>query len=369
MKTVYIIISTIGIGGAEKRFSELWLNMQARGYNNVKLVLPKITLDKLAKTKEFSKTKQYSENIIVLNWSGGSYIAKRKMLINFVDEHKNKNPIFHFIMDYPLLLNIFSNKCIIYTYASTNFKELNYKGKISVFFALLESNIIDMLDPRLTKMVKKYFFWKRDKILNTPSSFVDTNNYYSHPYRNKKNWLVFLGRFEPVKQVIKYVKAIPYIDRELRKEGYSDHKFFLLGNGSQKAELESLLSSKEFKKIDIQVGFEKLPLKIFSQSKIFFSLQKYSNYPSKSLLEALACGNIPIVTDNGDSRKIANHRFSYYVPENFTSDDLTKHCVKILSLSETEWESKYKIIKLHLEDNFSIFNNVQYFMNIYQKFN
>lgn len=46
------------------------------------------------------------------------------------------------------------------------------------------------------------------------------------------------------------------------------------------------------------------PLEIFSRTKIFLSLQDVENYPSQSLLEAMASGCAIIATDVGETRRL-----------------------------------------------------------------
>ena len=55
------------------------------------------------------------------------------------------------------------------------------------------------------------------------------------------------------------------------------------------------------------------PFELLSNSKIFLSLQKENNYPSQSLLEAMASGCAIIATDVGETREILNDENSILI--------------------------------------------------------
>ena len=51
-----------------------------------------------------------------------------------------------------------------------------------------------------------------------------------------------------------------------------------------------------------------------AQTKIFLSLQKTNNYPSQSLLEAMASGCAIIATDVGETRRLLDETRSILIP-------------------------------------------------------
>jgi len=365
MKQALIVLATTVIGGAEKRFAELWLHMQKKGLSTIKLVLPQVTYEKLIEIEQLSSIADYRENIVLYSWSGGSYLQQREVLIELIEDY-DSDTIFHFILGYPIFINLLNRYNIVYTYTSTSFQQLNFKGKVGVFSAFFEANRVDILDPRITKRLKNILFWKKNRISNTPGSFVDREYYHSVAIEKKRNYLVFLGRLEAVKQVVEFIKAIPTINQKLVDAGIKDQEFFLLGTGTlEKTILEYISHNPSYKDIKIHIYFEKKPVEILKYSKIFFSLQKYSNYPSKSLLEAISCGNIPIVTDNGDTRLIAPESFSYYVEEEFSAELLAEKCVEILKMDNGMLQSKMHQAQDFIDSNFSVDKNIEYFSSLY----
>ena len=56
------------------------------------------------------------------------------------------------------------------------------------------------------------------------------------------------------------------------------------------------------------------PYEVLAQTKIFLSLQKTNNYPSQSLLEAMASGCAIIATDVGETRRLLDETRSILIP-------------------------------------------------------
>lgn len=364
MKTIYIILPTITIGGAEKRFTQLWLAFQDNGYKNVKLTLSKLLLNQLVEIKEFENINKYKQNIEILDWNGGSYMSFVKYINQWI--YVKNNCVIHFILSFPIIYKV-KNIDIIYTYPGSNLTDSNIKGMMSNFYGFLFADKIDILNPNIAQRVKNIFFWKTKKIFTTPGSVIDLTFYEPAPIDLKKNWLVFSGRFVEIKQVLKLLYMIPMIHNTLIKNGINNIRFYFLGEGEYENEMRSYIKSNSdlFRKIDIKIEFHSNPQEILKYSKIFFSLQKYSNYPSKSLLEAIACGNLPIVTDIGETRKIANEKFSYYVPEDFQFEHLIEKCLQIFMLSSDEFNKRICFGREFLNDRFSVNNSTEYFKNIY----
>lgn len=71
------------------------------------------------------------------------------------------------------------------------------------------------------------------------------------------------------------------------------------------------------------------PFDFLSRSKIFLSLQKINNYPSQSLLEAMACECAIIATDVGETRKILDERCAVLIP--YESEALKKSISYLIS--------------------------------------
>ena len=165
--------------------------------------------------------------------------------------------------------------------------------------ALSKSDKIDFLSPYiLDGVVGKGFIFPTDKISLAPNSFAD---YSKCKIGDKKKFKVaFASRLHPLKNPFLYLEAIRLI---LKK--YNDIHFYLLGDGQLKQEINDYIIKYDLKKF-VSSYFEPNPENIFSETSVFISIQETNNYPSQSVLEAMACQNAIIASDVGDTRMFIN---------------------------------------------------------------
>jgi len=363
MKTVFIVLSTIHIGGAEKRFTGLWKSFQQATNNNlqVKLVVNKALYLKLAESGEINNEQK---NIIAGNLSGKNFWQYRNSVKDILKTHATKGDIIHFIGLSPLL-KIKGTKQLLSITGTT----LNVDGWVNMAMMLASAfyaNAIDVLDPRVHTIMKKLFFWKSKKIFRTSNSFCDVSVYKPLPMEHKKNWIVFLGRFDAVKQVEQILQALPYVYEKLKQAQDNDYHFYLLGHGALEDKLKQILTTEPYAHLPITIGYQKEPWEILNKSKVFLSLQLHNNYPSRSLLEAMAAGNIPVVTDVGQTRWIARPGFSYYVPEKFSKEELAEAILQVFAMPAQQWEEKMQEARKLVLDEHDISKMKNYFESIYR---
>ncbi|HSK72803.1 MAG TPA: glycosyltransferase, partial [Pyrinomonadaceae bacterium] len=293
----------------------------------------------------------------------GNLFEKSRFLRRFIEENLAPDEILHFTMYFPLLLR--ARNPIVFTDPVSNSDYYNFREKIAVYTRMLLADRVDMLDPSRGRRLQKKIFWKPEKVSITSNTFVDLEKYKALEWSEKKDWLVFLGRFEPIKQVVEYVRSIPAINKTMRELGIKKCNFFLLGHGTLESELRNILEQPEFNEIDVQIRYEPQPNEILARAKIFFSLQKFTNFPSKSLAEALASGCLPIVTDNGATRKMAKPAFSFYVLENFSAETLAAKVREIYELSEEERQKKSNLAREFAASELSIEKMTDYYLDLY----
>lgn len=360
--SIFLITDVEGVGGAEKRIFGLWLNLQKRGIN-CRLVIYQKLLDYLLATGEFSDFAQYRQNVLIISLPQGSLVEKSRALRRFIEERLSPDEILHFIMYFPIFLRV--PNPIIYTDPISNSKHYNFREKVAVYTRIFLADRVDMLDPARGKHLKKRMFWNAEKVSVTSNTFVDLEKYKALEMSEKKDWLVFLGRFEAVKQTLEYARSIPEIHKTMRELGIGKCRFFIFGHGTLENVLRNILQQPEFVGIDAEMRYEPQPNEILSQAKIFFSLQKFTNFPSKSLAEALASGCLPIVTDNGATRKMARPEFSFYVPENFSAEDLAAKVREIYRLSAEERQEKSNLAREFAASELSIEKMTDYYLDLY----
>lgn len=362
MKSVFIVFSTIHIGGAEKRFTGLWRSFQNSANSNlqIKLILNPGLYEKLIESGELIAGEK---NIIVAILSEKNFWQYRKNVAHTLKAHAVKGDIVHFIGHSPVIKTPGIKQLL-----SLTGTKLNVGGFVNMMLILVSAvfaNAIDVLDPVVFKQIKNIFFWKNKRIYRTTNSFCNVELFKPLPYTQKKDWIVFLGRFDAVKQIEKILESLPFIYEKLQQAGKNDFHFYILGHGQLEEKLVEIINRPRYKNIPVTLRYEKNPSVILNQSKIFLSLQLHNNYPSRSLLEAMAAGNIPLVTDTGQTRWIAKPEFSYYVPEKFTQEYLANSLLQIFSMTDNEWIQKSSAARKLVLDEHDIDKMHDYFETLY----
>jgi glycosyltransferase involved in cell wall biosynthesis len=130
-----------------------------------------------------------------------------------------------------------------------------------------------------------------DKVLVSPGSVVNLEHF--RPSSEKQPWVVFAGRLVEEKNPLLFLEAIPQISQAV-----PEAKFFLLGKGPLGSQVEHMVDQLQLRDV-VQTRFEPDVAAVLGRASVFVSVQRSDNYPSQSLLEAMACGAVPVATDVG----------------------------------------------------------------------
>jgi glycosyltransferase involved in cell wall biosynthesis len=196
---------------------------------------------------------------------------------------------------------IFSDMDSWFSDVHPDMKTLWYRKYYSFNYTLENCDFVDFLSPYILDGVKKIGVKiKEDLVSVAPCSFSDYTKCSAGEKRGIE--IVFCARLEPNKNPIMYLEAA----KEILKTN-PDIKFHILGEGGLVNEIKTFI---EFNKLTkkINFSFHKNPPDILRKTRIFVSLQTNTNYPSQSILEAMACENAIIATDVGDTYLFINKK-------------------------------------------------------------
>ena len=187
-----------------------------------------------------------------------------------------------------------------FTDVHTDMNKLWYRKYYSYNYALENCNIIDFLSPYILEGVKKRGVKLKDgSAYISRCSFID---YSKCSVGDKSKFEVaFCSRMEPDKNPMLYLEAA----KEILKK-YPDVKFHIIGEGTLVREIKEFIDSNNLAE-SINFQFHKNPPDIFKNTSVFVSIQNHTNYPSQSVLEAMACENATIASNRGDTGLFINN--------------------------------------------------------------
>jgi glycosyltransferase involved in cell wall biosynthesis len=204
-------------------------------------------------------------------------------------------------------------------------KKLWYRKYYSFNYALENADAVDFLSQYILNGIKERGInLDEKKAYISPCSFADYSRCTSG---NKSNFEVaFASRLEPEKNPIMFLQAASIINRE-----FPYVKFHLLGEGTLAFEVEKYINENNLKET-VNFCFHKNPPEVFKNTSIFVSLQSGSNYPSQSILEAMACGNAIIASNTGDTNLMVNESNGILI--NLGRDELVKALRELIANRE-----------------------------------
>ena len=207
--------------------------------------------------------------------------------------------MFYFEQGNPEVKIIFSDMDSWFSDVLSDMKMLWYRKYYSFNYILEHADKVDFLSPYIAEGVKKLGVKiAPEKISVTPCSFID----YSKCSIGSKTGIeiAFASRLEPDKNPMLYLEAA--------REVLTDHpsaRFHLLGEGSLVSEIMQYIADNNLSE-NVNFTFHKDPPQIFRETSVFVSLQSGTNYPSQSVLEAMACSNAIVASDTGDTGLFIN---------------------------------------------------------------
>lgn len=355
--TVYLCLPTSTLGGAEKRFAGLWKYLSVSGFP-IRLVAQRRLYEVLERTPELAPLPDSVELFDVPE--GKRYRAAMRECLSRL-HRANPDAIFHYVMCTLPEVQRFWSRRTLYSVTAASLSLYNWKGRLTEHLAAALASRVDVLEEDVQRELARALPFKAAAFSLTPNSFVDLEFY--RPAEKKADRLTFVGLFTDDKQAFRLARALPAIDAALKRAGIAHPEFRFLGREMRQPGIGELLA--DFHGIDAKAQFDPHPLPMLAASKVIFSLQCITNYPSKALLEGMAAGALPVVTNVGKTRRMVPSDVGAFVSRDFTDDEIAQACVKVMTLSVAEREAQVTRMREHLAQNFSIETMANYYRLLY----
>jgi glycosyltransferase involved in cell wall biosynthesis len=157
---------------------------------------------------------------------------------------------------------------------------------------------------------------------------------------------------DPQKDSIFFLKAILKIKKELVSRQW---KVYLFGNGILEHEVMQFIEINSMTDIITRKISSSL-YPFFLESKIYVSTQKYENYSSLTILEAMSCGNVIIAKNVGQTSSFITNGINGFLCEENNPGSLSDAVLKAIDLKDDEFQLISHNNKNSIEKNYSLKN-------------
>lgn len=341
------------LGGAERRIGRIFDELALIG-EDTELII-KVTGDKELVKAEFESVLTHHKVKILCFVKYSDiflYVINKKFdWICYTDSYRAMLPFLFggiFARSKRLMLNVTTTASIL------KFDKLYSKA---LFFLVTRlSNQIDCLYPCGIDILTKTFHQK--KVTLTPCPFTNLDLFKP---KSKKKEIVFLASLNKYKNPEIFVKAISKIQNQLRDNEY---KVFICGNGTLEMDVKQQIINENCEDIIKMTGHVCAEVYL-PQAELFLSLQVVNNYPSQSLLEAIACGCYIIASDEGDTNLLVKSEFGSVC--NLNSDEIAKNILSYILKTKEEKEQITYLARKFAIETFVINNSVKHYNNLFYK--
>ena len=317
MRRVFVLINNTGIGGSERRLGRLFAHMVGADREAV-LIINAGLWEKLAAAgvvgseegRVWRLPEPWGRLADGLGRRGGALaFALRKLdyvlfgLLLLARYGLAARRLFHLVLGgayvaLPLMLLRPGHRVIISVTNRSLAELVGVSWALPIYrFALVRCACVDAL----TEGVREDLLRRglTDAKISVPSgSAVDAEQYQPAP--TKEPWVVFVGRLIEDKNPVLFLEAVPAISRAVPVA-----RFFLLGDGPLRPQVEQAMDRLCLRGL-VELGFRADLAPLLGRARVFVSLQRQDNYPSQGLLEAMACGVVPVATAVGLTWKLVD---------------------------------------------------------------
>lgn len=252
---------------------------------------------------------------------------------------------------------IFKGKFYLRTgYTLSVFTKKQKRKKVFILFHQFIEKVCYMfadISSVSSKLDRQYVCSKYKPIsdVNVLYNYVDTENFRNYE-KERKDEFVFIGRFNDQKNIYNTIEAVIL----------NNMKISLYGAGELKDEISKKYENNRNVKFYGKVPNDEIP-SILNLYKYYILASHYEGMP-KTLIEAVACGNICIGTNVEGINEVLNEEIGYLAP-NTSVECISQTVAKAIANQEGNiyqkianyGEEKFSISSIVLKD-FEIMNKV-----------
>ena len=360
LKNIFIICSSLNLGGAEVQ--SVWLANQfaKKGYKVSYVVLKNTTFIEsyLNKDIELIRYKMYAKdskkNLVkvrkLYNFFSGVILFRRRI--------KRENAIiFSFLFHsniFGFLATIFTNKKHIICIRNDRFNSRNSTRNLKVrnfliYIAAIFSFKVVFNSKKAKSIIGKKLPKRHSQevILNSVTDFDQTIEEEIYSKINiflgeVENKFVSVGRLEPLKNYENILKAFKKV-----KDNGVEFKYIIFGQGFLEEKLKYIISKYNLENNVLLIGGVRGAKEYLYLFNYFLLCSIHEGFPN-SLIEAMSKKVLPLVTDAGDSFDIVSNNRGVKI-DGVESDDIASAIMNFLHTKDTDLvENIYANIEIYL---------------------
>lgn len=358
MKALFLHI-TQNYSGVEKRFFHYYQYLSTINDNDYTIVCSRTFLSKYKLILSQSSTFKVVKYGFVWNKVSKSkrYIDYLCLLLTLLKLSTTKYDCAHFPTTGSRLFLCFVRATTKSISVVLSEKKLLEKEIGSTFFKnILKKDVqVDCLDYNIKNAIYSKYPHCSKQLHISPCSFISYRG-SGKRFEEKEHAVCFCGRLMKEKGIDILIDQIPNILK------YTSFKLYILGRGMYASAIRNI--KEQYDNNDrIFFDFVLNPIDILEKTIVFLSLQKDENYPSQSLLEAMAAQNVVIATNVGLTNKLVKDDFGFLIAD---GKELLERLIFIENhrdiLPQMAKRAKEFVNTNHRVDIFH-----QYLMNIYHE--
>jgi glycosyltransferase involved in cell wall biosynthesis len=220
---------------------------------------------------------------------------------------------------------------------------------------LRRCDAVDAVSPAVKENLVRHGV-RPERVHVAPCTFTDCDHFA--PAAEKKDWVVFAGRFVETKNPLLFVQAIPEICR-----AHPQIRFLMFGGGPLQEDVEREIARLKVSNV-VSVRYEADLAPWLAQSKVFVSVQVDENYSSQALLEAMACGNAIVASDVGETYRWVDEEAGARIQS--TPDALASAIIALFEHPEL-LERKGKKARERASQEHTVEQFARYLLDVYAK--
>ena len=195
---------------------------------------------------------------------------------------------------------------------------------VSYHIGIKKADQLDILHKRIKRgLIRKGYKLPLARTNTAPCSFTDYSRTYS--YNKKERIVVFLARLRPVKKPLLFIRSIPKVIEQVKNKNI---RFIMAGSGVLEEKVRKSIVRLGLEEYVEVKGFVFDPIDILSKSMIFVQLSNSEAHGTQSLLEAMACENAVVVSNIKGIEEIVDDHVGFRVP--LDAEEIAKKIVWLL---------------------------------------